>query len=87
MPRSPDDTETYRPASRRRRLLIVALAVATAVTIVSMLLGEPGGARLGREQRAAALAHPPTCPDGKGTNCVGGTASVIVAPPPQAASR
>lgn len=66
----------YRPLSRRRKLLIVALAVATAFTVVSLLLDPPGGVRRQHLQR---VDRPP-CTDGQTENCVGGKADVIVVP-------
>lgn len=67
----------YQPLTWRRRLLIVALAVATAFTVVSLLLDPPGGVRRQHIQRVDR----PTCTEGQTVNCVGGTAEVIVVPP------
>jgi hypothetical protein len=67
----------------RRRILAVALAIATAITIVLTLLSPPGGVK---------RKHPPPPPDtarcekGQTTDCVGGTAAVIMAPAMPAAS-
>ena len=65
---------SYRPFTWRRRLLILLLALATAWTIILTLVGEPGGARLGREERAAG---PPLCSHGQSSGCVGGKVEVI----------
>jgi len=74
----------YRPISRRRRLLIFLLAVATAITVVLTLLYPPHGVK----RVKAPVAEPARCADGRGSDCVGGTAQVIVAPvPASAASR
>jgi hypothetical protein len=74
----------YRPVSKRRRLLIVLLALATAAVLLMQILG----------RRDAIHSHPlllplpadvSPCKDGKTTGCVGGMATVIVAPAPAAA--
>lgn len=69
-------TSDYRPLSRRRKLLIVALAVATAFTVVSLLLDPPGGVHRQQLQRADRLL----CTEGQTENCVGGKADVIMVP-------
>lgn len=69
-------TSDYRPLSRRRKLLIVALAVATAFTVVSLLLDPPGGVHQQQIQRADR----PACAGGQTENCVGGKAEVIMLP-------
>ena len=67
----------------RRRILAVALAIATAITIVLTLLSPPGGVK---------RKHPPPPPDmarcekGQTTDCVGGTAVMIMAPAAAASS-
>ena len=79
----PAKEATYRPLSSRRRLFVLLLAVGTAVGIVLLLVGEPGGARLGRQQASASAPAPTTapgpavCADGQGSGCVGGLARVI----------
>jgi hypothetical protein len=60
----------------RRRLLILVLAIVTAITVVLTLLYPPGGVQ--RKRHAAPDA--PRCASGQTTDCVGGTAAVIVAP-------
>jgi hypothetical protein len=93
-PRQPaPEAEEFRPITRRRKVLIAFLAVATTSTVMWSLLREPGGAELGRKVRndlqAAALAAsgaaslPGACVDSGTTRCVGGKADVILLPPPQ----
>jgi hypothetical protein len=75
--------EEYRPLSRRRRLLIVALALSTAFTVLWMLSERPGGPKWkGKPPRADA----PRCAAGQTRDCVGGQADIIVVPPAAAAS-
>jgi hypothetical protein len=77
-PPEPEE-ERYRPVSWRRRLLILVLAVATATTIVLSLVGKPGGASHQLPPSVPApLAGPAVCADGKGSDCIGGMATVIV---------
>lgn len=45
--------ERYRPLSTRRRLLIVLLAVATALSVAWMLLERPGAPPLTRPKAAS----------------------------------
>jgi hypothetical protein len=74
--------DDYRPVSRRRRLLIALLAVATAVTIVLTLVSPPAGSRGPHPLAPDAAA----CGPGQTTDCVGGRTDVfLVAPPPEAA--
>jgi hypothetical protein len=77
------DTPKYRPLTGRRRLLILLLAVATAITVVLTLLYPPGGVK----RKRPPVPEPPRCSEGQSTDCLGGTAQVIVAPPASAASR
>lgn len=67
----------YRPVSGRRRVLIVLLAVATAVTVMWLLLERPGAVF---PARPAATAPRP-CADGQGSGCVGGKMEVLRAVP------
>lgn len=69
----------YRPVSRRRRLLIGLLALATAAVVLLYIL----------DRRDAIHRHPlllklpadvSACQGGKTTGCVGGMATVIIAP-------
>ena len=73
-------TSDYRPVSPRRRLLIVLLAVAMAVTVMWLLLERPGAVFPPRP----SAAPPGPCADGRGTGCVGGVTQVLrVQPQPQ----
>lgn len=73
----------YRPLSRRRKLLIVALAVATALAVVSLLLDPPGGVR----QQHIPRADQAPCAQGQTERCVGGKAEVIAVPPAASPAR
>ncbi len=69
----------YRPVSKRRRLLIVGLAVATAATLLLHILGR----RDAIHSQPLLLPLPAdvsACKDGKTTGCVGGMATVIMPP-------
>ena len=68
------ELQRFRPLKRRRKLLIVALAVATAVSVVSMLLDPPGRPEKPRDAQVRE------CRDGRGSDCVGGKAQVLVVP-------
>ncbi|MCK7497283.1 MAG: hypothetical protein MZW92_45565 [Comamonadaceae bacterium] len=73
----------FRPLPRRRRLLIVALAIATAVTVVSSLIDPPGRPENPRDAQVRE------CRSGRGVECVGGKADVLLVAPqaaPAAAS-
>lgn len=59
----------------RRRLMILLLAVATAITIVLTLIYPPGGVKRTRP------GGPPMCAQGMTEECVGGKAMVIVPAP------
>jgi hypothetical protein len=77
--------DSYQPIPKRRRWLILVLAISTAITIVWMMLERIGAPPLRRIATPDAAAP---CAAGQSTGCVGGTASVImVAPPASAASR
>ena len=70
--------EEYRPLSLRRRVLIVVLAISTAITLMWMLSERPGGPQWkGKPPRADA----PRCASGQTRDCVGGQADVIAVPP------
>ena len=72
------NVDRYQPIPPRRRWLIVALAIATAVTIVWLMLERVGAPPLQRPVTPDAAP----CAEGRTTGCVGGTARVIVVPPP-----
>lgn len=84
-PAAPEAPAEYRPLNWRRRVLLVALAVSTAVVGVTVLVERPGGV-----QRPAP-GHGPDrapCSGGNTQDCVGGVSSVIVpARPASAAGR
>lgn len=63
--------------SRRRKLLIGLLAVATALTVAWSLLERPGGVHGPR----ALPASPPPCSATQTQDCVGGRTAVILSAP------
>jgi hypothetical protein len=63
----------YQPTSARRRLLILLLAVATALVIAWALLTRPGHVPQPRP-------NAPPCKQGQTLSCVGGQIDVIVVP-------
>ena len=75
--------EDYPAPSARRRLLVLLLAMATAITIGWLMIYRVGGVK---------PAAPPPVPDaarckpGQQEGCVGGRAAVIVLPPSAAAA-
>lgn len=75
--KEPYEVERYRPVSKRRRLLIVALAVATGVSLLTYMLGRRGEiVRTGQTVQGETAP----CKPGQTVGCVGGIATVIVAP-------
>lgn len=74
--------ENYPSLTGRRRLKILALAVATAVAVTLMMLDPPGGVQRTRPVAADA----PLCSSTQTRGCVGGQVDVI-APAAAAASR
>ena len=75
--------ENYPAFTGRRKLLILALGVATAVTVLWAVLERPGGLKGPKAQPAG----PPLCSTGQTRDCVGGQVDVIVAPAASAAAR
>jgi len=75
----------FRPFTRRRRMLIAVVAVATTATIGVAMLA-PDIAYL-RAQLARLATGPLPCSDGQIEACVGGRTAVIVMPSASAASR
>jgi hypothetical protein len=73
-PRTDDDLPAL---PLRRRILIVVLAVATAVTIVLLLLNRPGDPKRGMTR---VVREPPPCTAAQSRDCVGGKADVTVVP-------
>jgi hypothetical protein len=73
--------DQYQPTSRRQRLKIVAVTVATVVGLWMLLLFRPGG-----HPRTYPPATAVACSPGQATGCVGGRAevSLISAAPPAA---
>jgi len=67
----------------RRRLLVAALAVATAVTLILMMLERVGAPAL---PRPPAPPGPAPCAEGQLTGCLGGKAEIFLVPtaPPSA---
>ena len=61
----------------RRRLLIAGLAVATAVTLVLMMLERVGAPPLPRPPPVPDAAR---CAEGQDSGCLGGRAEVILLP-------
>jgi len=71
------EVEQFPKLPARRRLLIALLAVATAVVVVMTMLHPPGGVQRKRPPPPPDVA---VCAPGQTQHCVGGTATVIVAP-------
>ena len=67
----------YRPLALRRRLLIVPLAVATAIAVVLLLLYPPGGVQRTRPKAPGKIA----CVDGRPPSCAEDKAGVVVVMP------
>ena len=67
----------------RRRLLIAGLAVATAVTLILMMLERVGAPPLPRPPPAPDAAR---CAPGQVSGCLGGKAEVILVPAASAAA-
>ncbi len=72
----PATDDRFRPLPLRRRLLIVLLALATAIGIVLAIVFQPG-LKLVRKLPDDVAA----CRDGRSTGCVGGQIDVIALPP------
>jgi len=75
--------DSYRPLSLRRRLFIGVLAVATAVTLIMMMLERTGAPEIPRPPPASG---PAACTAGQLSGCVGGKADVIFVPAAAAAA-
>jgi hypothetical protein len=96
--KKPSPLPRYRPLSRRRRLLLLGVAVATACAVMALMLQprlrqlqHPSQA-LQREPAQAARAAPraaaaPSCAPGQTRGCLGGLTQVIAAPASGALSR
>jgi len=75
--------DQYHPVPLRRRLLIGVLAVATATTLIMMMLERTGAPEI---PRPPAAAGPAPCADGQTSGCIGGRADVIFVPPAAASA-
>lgn len=103
-PYVPFEGDEYRPVPWRRKLLILLLAVMTAISLLGYMLGRRGdiirtaphvtsaasaasAASTAVDVASAPATTPaptpdvPRCKPGQTTGCVGGMATVIVAPP------
>ena len=69
---APDDR--FPAMSLRRRVLIAVLAVATATTLIMMMLERTGAPEI---PRPPAAAGPAPCTEGQLSGCLGGKADVI----------
>lgn len=76
--------DDYRPVSWRQRLVIIVLAIATAVGVVLLLLDPPGGVVRKRPPAPVVPECTASSPE-PASGCVGGMATVL--PPAPAASR
>jgi len=63
----------YHPTSRRQRLIIVAVTVATVVVLWLLLIYHPGG-------KPRVWPEPKRCAPGQTEGCVGGKADVLLLP-------
>ncbi len=68
------EVQAYPAASLRRRVLIAVLAVAAAAVVMFWVL------RPVKPVPVHLVPEPRRCPQGQGTDCVGGKAMVISAP-------
>jgi hypothetical protein len=73
----PDDEDRFRPLTLRRRILVALLAVATALTLILMMIERVGAPAL---PRAPSAGGPARCADGQSDGCVGGRSEVIFVP-------
>lgn len=83
-------SDSYRPTTRRQRLRIAAVTVATVVALWMLLLLRPGAhVRQFPESAAAAASAPRPCAPGQTQGCVGGQANVMLLParPPASTAR
>jgi hypothetical protein len=77
----PFDVEDFPRPPWRRRLLVLALAVAMAAVVMGSVLAPPGASKTPRPPRPEV----PRCTLGQTSDCVGGTATVITVPAAPAA--
>jgi len=83
--KSADEHPRYQPLTRRRRLLLLGVAVATAVLVLWLMLRPQLRLMEAKRSPPAATARP--CGAQQTEGCVGGTMGVIVAPAASGASR
>lgn len=76
-----DDFEEYRPVKGRKKLLVVVLAVATAIGVLLMMIYRVGAPDLPRH----APSGPQRCVGQQTADCIGGKVEVI-APAPAASA-
>ena len=76
-----DDFEEYRPVKGRKKLLVVVLALSTAIGVMLMVLFPPGGP----DRSKRAPTGPKRCVGTQTQDCIGGKVDLIV-PPAAAAS-
>ncbi len=72
-----DPDDRFPAVPLRRRVLIAVLAVATATTLIMMMLERTGAPEIPRPPAAAGLAP---CAEGQLNGCLGGKAEVILVP-------
>ena len=72
-----DPDDRFPAVPLRRRVLIAVLAVATATTLIMMMLERTGAPELPRPPPAAGPAR---CAEGQLSGCLGGKADVILVP-------
>ena len=72
-----DPDDRFPTAPLRRRVLIAVLAVATATTLIMMMLERTGAPEI---PRPPAAAGPAPCAEGQLSGCLGGKADVILVP-------
>jgi len=72
-----DPDDRFPAVPLRRRVLIAVLAVATATTLIMMMLERTGAPEI---PRPPAAAGPAPCAEGQLSGCLGGKADVILVP-------
>lgn len=77
--KSLDDIPRYRPLPRRRRLLLMGVAVAAALLVLWVLMQYD--VRRLQAEAARRAATPAPCAPGQTQGCVGGVMAVVPAAP------